>query len=270
MARSNRNSIPMNRLLASLPSADLARLMPALEHVDLALGQKLHEPGDAQEHFYFPETCIVSLVGVLRNGDSAEVSLTGREGGVGLGLILGGDTTLTLATVQSAGTALRWKTSALRREMKRGGVVQRVLLRYIQAVWTHTAQSALCNRHHTLEQQLCRWLLLSLDRIDGNVLKMTQQLIANMLGVRRERLALIAKTMQSNGWISYRHGVIVVRDRAALEAKVCECYEVVKAEYRRLIKWQRTNVGSSADVSGRRHHGDAPDSSPSNKGSRRP
>ena len=169
-------------------------------------------------------------------------SLTGREGGVGLGLVLGGDTTLTQAMVQSAGTALRWKSSALRREMKRGGVVQRMLLRYIQAVWTQTAQSALCNRHHTLEQQLCRWLLLSLDRIDGNVLRMTQQLIANMLGVRRERLALVAKRMQADGWISYRHGVIVVRDRAKLEARVCECYEVVKAEYRRLIEYPRTCV----------------------------
>ncbi len=270
MARFNNNSAPTNRLLATLTRADLARLMPSLEHVDLELGQTLHEPGHAQEHFYFPGTCIVSLLGVLKNGDSAEVALTGREGGVGLGLILGGDTTLTRATVQSAGTALRWKTTALRREMKRGGPVQRLLLRYVQAVWTQTAQSALCNRHHTLEQQLCRWLLLSLDRIDGNVLRMTQQLIANMLGVRRERLALVAKRMQANGWISYRHGVIVVRDRSKLEAKVCECYEVVKAEYRRLIKWQRTNVGSSADVSGRRHHGDAPDLSPSNKGSRRP
>jgi CRP-like cAMP-binding protein len=242
MARFNRNFIPANRLLASLPRADLARLVPALEQVDLALGQRLHEPGHAQEHFYFPLTCIVSLLGVLQNGKSAEVSLTGREGGVGLGLVLGGDTTLTRATVQSAGTALRWKTSALRREMKRGGVVQRMLLRYIQAVWTQTAQSALCNRHHTLEQQLCRWLLLSLDRIDGNVLRMTQQLIANMLGVRRERLALVAKRMQANGWISYRHGVIVVRDRPTLEARVCECYEVVKAEYQRLIEFPRMNV----------------------------
>jgi len=243
MARFDRNSTTTNRLLASLPRADLARLMPVLEHVDLALGQRLHEPGQAQEHFYFPITCIVSLLGVLQNGDSAEVSLTGREGGVGLGLVLGGDTTLTRATVQSAGTALRWKSSALRREMTRGGIVQRMLLRYIQAVWTQTAQSALCNRHHTLEQQLCRWLLLSLDRIDGNVLRMTQQLIANMLGVRRERLALVAKRMQANGWISYRHGVIVVRDRSKLEAKVCECYEVVKVEYRRLLGYQPTNVG---------------------------
>src|SRR5437016_11940411 len=222
MARFDRNSTPTNRLLASLPQADLARLMPALEQVDLAFGQRLHEPGHGQEHFYFPMTCIVSLLGVLQNGDSAEVSLTGREGGVGLGLVLGGDTTLTQAMVQSAGTALRWKSSALRREMKRGGVVQRMLLRYIQAVWTQTAQSALCNRHHTLEQQLCRWLLLSLDRIDGSQIRMTQQLIADMLGVRREGVVLAAKKLQRRGWISYSRGVITVLNRTALEGHVCE------------------------------------------------
>ena len=241
--------IPNNRVLASLPRADIARLMPLLEHVDLTVGERLHEPGRAPEHFYFPGTCIVSLVGVLQNGATAEISLTGREGGVGVGLILGGDSTLTRAIVQTAGTALRLKTSALRREMKRGGPVQQMMLRYIQAVWTQTAQSALCNRHHTLEQQLCRWLLLSLDRIEGNVLRMTQQLVATMLGVRRERIALIAKKMRASGWISYKHGVIVVRDRRALEAKVCECYEVVKAEYQRLIGWQRPTAKD-----GRRQH----------------
>src|ERR1700674_2861481 len=160
--------------------------MPSLEQVDLPLGQDLHDPGSAQEHFYFPGTSIVSLVGVLRNGDATELSLVGCEGGVGVGLILGGETTLTLAKVQSAGTALRWKAAALKRELKRGGIVQRMLLRYMQAVWTQTAQSALCNRHHTLQQQICRWLLLSLDRVDNNVLRMTQQLIADMIGVRRE------------------------------------------------------------------------------------
>ena len=236
MVRTKRGSIPANKLLASLPASDLARIMPSLEHVDLGLGEKLHEPGGAQEHFYFPETCIVSLIGVLQNGDTAEVSLIGREGGVGIGLILGGNSTLARASVQSAGTALRWKASDLRRELKHGGRVHKMLLRYVQAVWTQTAQSALCNRHHTLMQQLCRWLLLSLDRIDGNVLRMTQQLVANMLGVRREGLVLAARKMQAEGWISYRHGVIHIRDRRALEANVCECYAVVKAEYRRLIE----------------------------------
>lgn len=231
--------VPKNRLLASLPPTHLARLMTSLERVDLRLGQRLHEPYQPHEHFYFPETCIVSLLGVLANGDSAEVSLTGREGCVGLGLVLGGDTTLLRATVQSAGTALRWKTTALRRELKRGGAVQHMLLHYVQAVWTQTAQSALCNRHHTLEQQLCRWLLASLDRVDSNSLRMTQKLIANMLGVRRERVALAASRIRTRGWISYHRGTVIVLNRAALEANVCECYEVVKAEYRRLLSRPR-------------------------------
>lgn len=226
-------------MLAALPRADLARLIPSLERVDLSLGQRLHEPHQRHEHFYFPETCIVSLLGVLANGDSVEVSLIGREGGVGLALVLGGDTTMLRATVQSAGTALRWKTTALRRELKRGGAVQHMLLHYVQAVWTQTAQSALCNRHHTLEQQLCRWFLGSLDRVDGNSLRMTQKLIANMLGVRRERVALAAAKMRANGLIAYHRGTVIVLNRAALEANVCECYEVVKAEYRRLLAHPR-------------------------------
>ncbi len=209
--------------------------MKSLEPVDLALGQRLHEPRQPHEHFYFPETCIVSLLGVLANGDGVEVSLVGREGGIGLGLILGGDRTLLRSTVQSAGAALRLKTAALQRELKRGGAVGRMLLRYVQAVWTQTAQSALCNRYHTTEQQLCRWLLASLDRVDSNSLRMTQKLIADMLGVRRERVALTAKRMQTRGWISYRRGTLIVLDRAGLEANACECYEVVKAEYRRLL-----------------------------------
>ncbi|HEY1436385.1 MAG TPA: Crp/Fnr family transcriptional regulator [Casimicrobiaceae bacterium] len=213
----------------------------SLEPVDLLLGQHLHDPGSAQEHFYFPGTSIVSLVGVLRNGDATELSLVGCEGGVGIGLILGGETTLTRATVQNAGTALRWKAATLKRELKRGGVVQRMLLRYIQAMWTQTAQSALCNRHHTLQQQLCRWLLLSLDRVDSNVLRMTQQLIADMIGVRREGVALAAKKLEIVGWISYRRGVIVVLNRAALEANSCECYDAVNAEYRRLIGWPKAH-----------------------------
>src|ERR1700686_4523488 len=241
MAPSTSPSRPANRLLASLPRAELARLAPSLEHVDLTLGQHLHDPGSAQEHFYFPGTSIVSLVGVLSNGDATELSLVGCEGGVGIGLILGGETTLTLATVQSAGTALRWKAAALKRELKRGGIVQRMLLRYMQAVWTQTAQSALCNRHHTLQQQICRWLLLSLDRVDNNVLRMTQQLIADMIGVRREGVALAAKKLEVLGLISYSRGVIVVLNRAALEALACECYQTVNQEYRRLIGWPKAD-----------------------------
>src|SRR3982074_1772503 len=234
-------SRPANRLLASLPRADLARVMRSLEYVDLPLGQHLHDPGSAQEHFYFPGTSIVSLVGVLSNGDATELSLVGCEGGVGVGLILGGETTLTRATVQNAGTALRWKAAALKRELKHGGVVQRMLLRYVQAMWTQTAQSALCNRHHTLQQQLCRWLLLSLDRVDNNVLRMTQQLIADMIGVRREGVAIAAKKLEIVGWISYSRGVIVVLNRAALEANACECYQTVNWEYRRLLGWPKAH-----------------------------
>src|SRR6202163_4570335 len=241
MARSAAPSRPANRLLASLPREDLARLTLSLEQVDLTLGQHLHDPGSAQEHFYFPGTSIVSLVGVLSNGDATELSLVGREGGVGVGLILGGETTLTRATVQNAGTALRWKAAALKRELKRGGVVQRMLLRYMQAVWTQTAQSALCNRHHTLQQQLCRWLLLSLDRVDNNVLRMTQQLIADLIGVRREGVAIAAKKLEIFGWISYSRGVIVVLNRAALEANACECYQTVNWEYRRLLGWPKAH-----------------------------
>jgi CRP-like cAMP-binding protein len=227
---------PRNSLLAALPAADRARLMASLERTDLHRGQKLHEPGESQEHFYFPETCVISLLGLLRNGESAEMSLTGNEGGVGLGLILGGDTTLMRATVQRAGIAFRWKTAALRREVARGGIMTQILLRYVQAVWTQTAQSALCNKHHTLQQQLCRWLLCSLDRGESNTLHMTQQLIADMLGVRRETVAIAASRMQHDGWIWYRQGVIVVVDRHALESHSCECYEVVKAEQRRLLR----------------------------------
>lgn len=234
-------SRPLNLLLGSLPRADFVRLSRSLEEVDLTLGQELHQPGSTQDYFYFPGTSIVSLIGVLRNGDATELSLVGCEGGVGVGLILGSETTLTRATVQSAGTALRWKAASLRRELKRGGVVQRMLLRYVQAVWTQTVQSALCNRHHTLQQQLCRWLLLSLDRVGNNVLRMTQQLIADMIGVRREGVAIAAKKLEIVGWISYSRGVIVVLNRAALEANACECYQTVNWEYRRLLGWPKAH-----------------------------
>jgi CRP-like cAMP-binding protein len=203
-------------------------MLPSLEPVDLTIGQSLHEPGNAHAHFYFPTTSIVSLVGVLRNGDATELSLVGREGAVGLALVLGGDTTLTRTIVQSAGTALRWKAASLKRELKRGGTVQRLLLRYVQAIWVQTAQSALCNRHHTLQQQLCKWLLLSFDRVDDRVLRMTQQLIADMIGVRREGVALAARRLQVQGWISYRRGMVVILNRAALEANACECYQTIK------------------------------------------
>src|SRR2546423_11797139 len=219
-----------NRLLASLPAAELARIMPSLEHVDLRLCQILQEGGGPEKYFYFPGTCIVSLIGELNNGDSAELSLIGREGGIGLALVLGGGTTTTRATVQSAGHALRWKATALQRELKLCGAVVRMLLRYTQAVWTQTAQSALCNRHHSLEQQLCRWLLLSLDRVDGSQIRMTQQLIADMLGVRREGVVLAAKKLQRRGWVSYNRGGITLLNRTALEGHVCECHQALNPE----------------------------------------
>jgi CRP-like cAMP-binding protein len=235
-----------NRLLAAMPAAELARIMPSLEHVDLRLGEILHQAGGPQKYFYFPGTCIVSLIGELNNGDSAELSLIGREGAVGLALVLGGGTTTTRATVQSAGNAARWKATALQRELKLCGAVFRMLLRYTQSVWAQTAQSALCNRHHTLEQQLCRWLLLSLDRVDGSQIRMTQQLIADMLGVRREGVVLAAKKLQRRGWISYSRGVITVLNRTALEGHVCECYQAVNAEYRRLVGAARLTTSPGA------------------------
>ena len=223
-------------------------MLQSLEPVDLALGQSLHEPGNAHEHFYFPGTSIVSLVGVLRDGNATELSLVGREGAVGLALVLGGDATLTRTIVQSAGTALRWKTATLKRELKRGGNLQRLLLRYMQAVWTQTGQSALCNRHHTLQQQLCKWLLLSFDRVDDGVLRMTQQLIADMIGVRREGVALAAKKLQGQGWISYSRGIIVILNRAALEANTCECYQTINQEYRRLLGWPQLRKPARAPL----------------------
>ena len=240
-----RSKMP-NRLLAALPAAELTRIMPALDHVELKLGEILHEAGGPQNYFSFPGTCIVSLIGELNNGDSAELSLIGREGGVGLALVLGGGTTTTRATVQSAGTALRWKATALQRELKFCGAVLRMMLRYTQSVWAQTAQSALCNRHHSLEQQLCRWLLLSLDRVDGSQIRMTQQLIADMLGVRREGVVLAAKKLQRRGWISYSRGVITVLNRTALEGHVCECYQAVNAEYRRLLGGTRVSASPAA------------------------
>ncbi len=237
MARKAPPSRPTNRLLASLPRADFDRISPWLEPVELALGQSLHEPGTRHEHFYFPGTSIVSLVGVLHNGDATELSLVGCEGAVGLALVQAGDATLTRAVVQHSGNALRWKTASLKRELKHRGIVQRLLLRYVQAVWTQTAQSALCNRHHTLQQQLCKWLLLSFDRIDNNVLRMTQQLIADMIGVRREGVAIAARKLQNVGCISYSRGVIVMLNRSALETHTCECYQTVNQEYRRLLGW---------------------------------
>ena len=224
-----------NRLLASLPAAELARWAPLLERVDMPLGQVLYESGQPMTHVYFPLQSIVSLLYVLEDGSSAEIAVVGNEGVVGISLFMGGDTTPSRAVVQSGGHGLRLPAASMKKEFDRNGPVLHLLLRYTQALITQMAQTAVCNRHHTLDQQLCRWLLLSLDRLQGTELLMTQELIANMLGVRREGVTAAALKLQGAGLIRYSRGHIRVLDRSALEQRTCECYAVVKAEYDRLL-----------------------------------
>jgi CRP-like cAMP-binding protein len=224
-----------NRLLAALPEAEYNRLLPHLERVPLELGQALYESGGQQGYVHFPAASIVSLLCVMRNGSSAEIAVVGDEGVVGVAVFMGGESTLTRAVVQSAGHAYRVKGSLLNEEFDRGGPLHYLLLRYTQALITQMAQTAVCNRHHAVEQQLCRWLLLSLDRLPGNQLIMTQELIANMLGVRRVGVTEAAGKLQAEGVIHYRRGKITVLNRSMLEARVCECYAVVKRESDRLL-----------------------------------
>jgi CRP-like cAMP-binding protein len=224
-----------NHLLAGLPAADYGRLLPRLERVPVELGWALYESGSHQEYVYFPTACIVSLLYVMHDGSSAEIAIVGNEGVVGISLFMGGETTPSRAVVQSAGYAYRLTGSILKAEFERGGPLQYLLLRYTQALITQMAQTAVCNRHHSVEQQLCRWLLLSLDRLPSNELTMTQELIANMLGVRREGVTEAAGKLQSEGLIQYSRGKITVLDRPNLEARVCECYGVVKRETDRLL-----------------------------------
>ena len=224
-----------NRLLAALPPASLEKLLPFLEPVAMPLGMPVYESGGAQGYVYFPASAIVSLLYVLENGSSAEIAVTGNEGLVGIALFMGGETTPSRAVVQSAGGGFRLRASVLKKEFESAGPLQQLLLRYTQALITQMAQTAVCNRHHTLDQQLCRWLLLSLDRLPGNDLVMTQELIANMLGVRREGVTEAAGRLQAAGLIEYSRGHITVLDRPRLEARVCECYAVVKKEYDRLL-----------------------------------
>ncbi len=224
-----------NHLLAALPAADYERLLPNLERVPVELGWALYESGSHQGYVYFPTTSIVSLLYVMHDGSSAEIAIVGNEGVVGISLFMGGETTPSRAVVQSAGYAFRLKGSILKSEFERGGPLQYLLLRYTQALITQMAQTAVCNRHHSVEQQLCRWLLLSLDRLPSNELAMTQELIANMLGVRREGVTEAAGKLQSAGLIQYSRGKIIVLDRPKLEARVCECYAVVKRETDRLL-----------------------------------
>ena len=224
-----------NHLLAALPDADYERLLPHLELAPLELGWALYESGSQQGYVYFPTASIVSLLYVMQDGSSAEIAVVGNEGVVGIALFMGGETTPSRAVVQSAGYAYRLKGSLLKREFERGGPLQYLLLRYTQALITQMAQTAVCNRHHAVEQQLCRWLLLSLDRLPSNELTMTQELIANMLGVRREGVTEAAGKLQAAGLIQYTRGKITVLDRPKLEARVCECYAVVKRESDRLF-----------------------------------
>jgi CRP-like cAMP-binding protein len=224
-----------NQLLAALPSVELQRWLPQFEPVEMPLGQVLYESGTTLSHVYFPLTAIVSLLYVMENGASAEIAVVGNEGIVGVSLFMGGESTSSRAVVQSAGQAFRLNAQTMKEEFNRAGPVLHLLLRYTQALITQMAQTAVCNRHHSLDQQLCRWLLLSLDRLQGNDLVMTQELIANMLGVRREGVTEAALKLQNTGVIRYARGHISVLDRTALERCTCECYAVVKKEYDRLL-----------------------------------
>jgi CRP-like cAMP-binding protein len=224
-----------NHLLNVLPAVEYERLLPNLELVAMPLGDVLYESGGELRHVYFPTTCIVSLLYVMENGASAEIAVVGNEGIIGVALFMGGGTMPNRAVVQSAGHAYRLRGAVMQQEFDRYGVLLHLLLRYTQALITQMAQTAVCNRHHSLDQQLCRWLLLSLDRLAGDELIMTQELIANMLGVRREGVTEAAGKLQRAGLIEYRRGHIKVLDREGLEARVCECYQVVKAEFDRLL-----------------------------------
>jgi CRP-like cAMP-binding protein len=229
-----------NHLLAALPGSDYARLAPHLEPIAMKLGDVLYEPGVRLRYVYFPTTSIVSLLYVMEDGASAEIAIVGNEGILGISLFMGGDSTPSRAVVQSAGHALRLKAELLKSEFARFGSTMHLLLRYTQALITQMSQTAVCNRHHSVDQQLCRWLLLSLDRLSSSELTMTQELIANMLGVRREGVTEAAGKLQDAGLISYRRGKITVLDRAALEARSCECYQVVKKEFDRLLPYVAT------------------------------
>ena len=224
-----------NHLLSALPPEEWARWRPELEAVSMPLGQVLSESGIAMTHVYFPTTSIVSLLYVMEDGASAEIAVVGNEGMVGISLFMGGETTPSRCVVQSAGEGLRMRGQVLKNEFNRSGPVLHLLLRYTQALITQMAQTAACNRHHSLDQQLCRWLLLSLDRLPANELVMTQELIANMLGVRREGVTEAALNLQHAGLIRYQRGHITVLDREGLERRTCECYAVVRKEYERLL-----------------------------------
>jgi CRP-like cAMP-binding protein len=227
-----------NHILAALSAGTRERLFPHLEPVQMLLGAVLYESGDVLRYIYFPVDSIVSLLYVLENGSSAEIAVVGNEGAIGVALFMGGETTPSRAIVQSAGAAYRLLGKRLKEEFNRHGEVMHLLLKYTQSLITQMAQTAVCNRHHTVNQQLCRWLLMSLDRLPSNTLSMTQELIANMLGVRREGVTEAANRLQALGVINYRRGRITVLDRGKLEELCCECYAVVKKEADRLLPYR--------------------------------
>jgi CRP-like cAMP-binding protein len=227
-----------NQLLAALPREQWERWREHLEFVEMRLGEVLYEPGSTLTHVYFPTTAIVSLLYVMKNGESAEIAIVGSEGVVGVSLFMGGGSTSSRALVQSAGGAYRLRAELMKQEFDRGGPVLRLLLRYTQALMTQMVQTAACNKHHSLDQQLCRWLLLSLDRLQGTEMLMTQKLIAHMLGVTVERATEAALKVRNADLIDYHDGLINVLDRNALEQRSCECYRVVKQEYDRLLPLQ--------------------------------
>jgi CRP-like cAMP-binding protein len=235
-----------NHLLAALPEAEFDRLAPHLQLIPMLLGETLYEPGGQLQHVYFPTTAIVSLLYNLESGSSAGIAGVGNEGILGISLFMGGDTTPSSAVVQTAGHGYRLQAKLLKEEFSRGGLVQRLLLRYTQALVTQMFQTAACNRHHSIEQQLCRWLLLTLDRLPSNDLIVTQELVASTLGVRREGITEAAGKLQRAGFIRYRRGHISVLERSGLETHACECYAVVKKEFGRLLSDVRYRQSTSA------------------------
>jgi len=240
-----------NHLLAALPAADLERLLPYLRPAALPLGAVLYEPGSPMRHCYFPVSGIVSRLQTLEDGHMAEIAVIGNDGCVGVAVLLGTKTTRTRAVVQIAGDAYRIDSDIVLSEFYKGGPIHRVLLRYIQSLMMQMSQTAVCNRHHSIEQQLCRWLLMSLDRVPSNKVSMTQELISNMLGVRRGGITEAARKLQAEGLIGYSRGNITVPDRAKLEARACECYAAVKKEADRLLGSSRISMPRAAGAARR-------------------
>lgn len=249
----NHCSPKYNNLINSLPPEEYERILPHLELIEMPLGSVLYESGEKLHYVYFPMDCIISLLYVTENGSSAEIAVVGFEGAIGIALFMGGQTMPNRAVVQSAGHSYRVKPNQFMQEFDRHGAMLHMMLKYTQALITQMAQTAVCNRHHSVDQQLCRWLLLSLDRLPSNELVMTQELIANMLGVRREGVTEAAGRLQQAGLIQYSRGHITVLDRKELEARVCECYQVVKREFDRLLPTPKRQETPVARVSSARH-----------------